>query len=240
MHVAYSTANPGEQWKIVLPTSLLMEVLKWYHIMLGHCGIQRLYDTVRARFHADGLHEQCIATVRHCSDECQRAKDNGRQYGKLPPRNTGYSPFETVAVDLIEPWKIKVGRVSQEFNALTCIDPITYLTEEIRIKNKTSKHISEQFQNSWLSRYPSPVYCIHDRGGEFIGELFQTMLTDFGLKSKPTTANICLLVLLFIRIASVKLVTGPMQVKALNSRDIIPTSSFQGPMRSTATVSNGE
>ena len=88
-----------------------MEVLKWYHIMLGHSGIQRLYDTVRARFHADGLHKQCITTVRHCPNECQIEKDNGIQYGKLPPRDAGYSPFETVAVDLIGPRKLKVGRM---------------------------------------------------------------------------------------------------------------------------------
>ena len=74
MYVACFTANPGCQWKIVLPTPLLMEVLKWYHIMLGHNEIQRLYDTVQARFHADGLHNQFIATVRHCPNECQRAK----------------------------------------------------------------------------------------------------------------------------------------------------------------------
>ena len=132
---------------------------------------------------------ECIATVRHCPNEYQRAKDNGRQYGKLPPRDAGYSPFKTVAVDLIGPWKVKVGRISLEFNALTCIDPVTNFTEAIWIKNKTSKHIPEQFQNSWLSRYPRPVYCIHDIGGEFIGEPFQTMLTDFGVIAKPTTAN---------------------------------------------------
>ena len=89
MDVACFNANPGEQWKIVLLTPLLMEVLKWYHIMLGHCGIQRLYDTVQARFHADGLHKQCIAKVRHCPNECQIAKDNGRQYVKLPSRDAG-------------------------------------------------------------------------------------------------------------------------------------------------------
>ena len=66
-----------------------MEVLKWYNIMLSHYGIQRLYETVRAIFHADVLHKKCIATVRHCPNELQRAKDNGRQYGKMPPRYAG-------------------------------------------------------------------------------------------------------------------------------------------------------
>ena len=80
-------------------------------------------------------------------------------------------------------------RVLLEFNALNCIDPVTNLTEAILINNKTSKNISEQFQNSCLSQYPRPVYCIHDRGGELIGEPFQTKLTDFGVKAKPTTAK---------------------------------------------------
>ena len=81
--------------------------------------------------HADGLHKQCIATVRHCPNEYQRAKDNGRQYVNLPPRDAGYSLFKTVAVDIIGPWKLKMGRISLESNALTCIDPITNFTEAI-------------------------------------------------------------------------------------------------------------
>ena len=40
-----------------------------------------------------------------------------------------------------------------------------------------------------MHRYPRPVYCIHDRGGDFIGEPFQIMLTDFGVKAEPTTAK---------------------------------------------------
>ena len=147
MHVAYFTANPGEQWNIVPPTPLLMEVLKWYHIMLGHSGIQRLYDTVWKIFYADGLHKQCIVTVRYCTNELQRAKDNARQYGKLPPRYAGYSPFKTVAVDLIGPWNLKVGRISLEFNALNCIDHVTNLTEAIQTKNKTSKKYRNSFKN---------------------------------------------------------------------------------------------
>ena len=55
MHVACFTANPGDKWNILLPTPLLMEVLKWYHIMIGHSGIQRLYVTVRARFNDDAI-----------------------------------------------------------------------------------------------------------------------------------------------------------------------------------------
>ena len=52
--------------------------------------------------------------------------------------------------------------------------------EAIRIKDKTSEHIAEQFANCWLARYPRPLKCIHDNGGEFIGWNFQELLTRYG------------------------------------------------------------
>ena len=76
-----------------------------------------------------------------------------------------------------------------EFRALTCIDPVSNIVEAIRIKDKTSKHIAEQSANCLLSRYPRPLKCIHDNGGEFIGWNFQELLSQYGIKSKPTSVK---------------------------------------------------
>eukprot|EP00978_Attheya_sp_CCMP212_P002635 scaffold5363_cov34-Attheya_sp.AAC.4 len=43
------------------------------------------------------------------------------------------------------------------FNALTCIDPVTNLTELIQIDGKTVAHIGAKFEQGWLSRYPRPM-----------------------------------------------------------------------------------
>lgn len=53
-------------------------------------------------------------------------------------------------VDLIGPWKVKINEQEIFFNALTCIDPVTNLVEMIRIDNKTSRHVSQQFENYTL------------------------------------------------------------------------------------------
>ncbi len=43
------------------------------------------------------------------------------------------SPWEEVAIDLIDPWTIKVNGRQVEFNALTCIDTASNLVELIRM-----------------------------------------------------------------------------------------------------------
>ncbi len=76
-----------------------------------------------------------------------------------------------------------------DFNALTCIDPMTNLVELVRIEDKTYKHVKHKFKNTWLALFPHPRKCIHDQGGEFIGGPFQALLRKFRIKDTGTTSN---------------------------------------------------
>ena len=184
-HRQYENAAPGD-WRIALPNNLMDPVIRWYHQVLGHCGAHRLYDTIRRRFQAPGLKDRCYSF--QCA-QCQRNKLSGPGYGKLPPRHATLVPWNEVAVDLIGPWKVKIQEEEVEFNALTCIDPVTNLVEIIRVNNRTSQHIAEQFENCWLARYPRPNRCVHDNGGEFIGAEFQMLLQRHGIADAPTTSR---------------------------------------------------
>ncbi len=92
------------------------------------------------------------------------------------------APWEEIAIDLIRPWKVKVNSRQVEFNALTCIDTALNLVKLIRIDNKTAKHIRDKFTQSWLCRYLRSVRCLHDKGGELIGQNFQWLLEIFSIK----------------------------------------------------------
>ena len=125
-----------------------------------------------------------------CPDNCQRWKNTGQGHGHLPPRNALSTPWDEVAVDLVGPWTVEAtDGISYEFNSLTCIDPVTNLVELIRVDRKTAEHVGQQFENAWLSRYPSPNRCIHDNGGEFLGRDFQAILTKHSIESVPTTVK---------------------------------------------------
>ena len=162
--VVYSKEPNSREWKIVIPNSLIKDIMTWYHTILGHAGIEKLINTVGARFLIPKLRERAEEAIRMCPDQCQQYKPAGKGYGHLPSKIVTGSPWNEVALDLIGPWKIKLKTRSKkkiyEFMALTCIDPFSNLPEIIRINGKTSKHVSEQFTNLWLSRYPKPNRCI--------------------------------------------------------------------------------
>jgi hypothetical protein len=70
-----------------------------------------------------------------------------------------------------------------------CIDPVLNLLEVGTVKDKTSKQVTKTFECLWLSRYPQPRTCVHDRGPIFVAHEFQSVLEDTGLGSRPTSAQ---------------------------------------------------
>ena len=116
-------------------------------------------------------------------------KAAGRGYGELPPKEAEETPFDTVCIDLIGPWKLSIFEEQKtiELNALSIIDPVTGLTEFSRINSKEAEYIAIEFTLTWLQRYPKPRRVIHDNGSEFIGNAFQQMLQANGIHDVPTT-----------------------------------------------------
>eukprot|EP00957_Ditylum_brightwellii_P184795 14075753-Ditylum_brightwellii.AAC.1 len=98
--------DPVGLWRIALPSKLVAPVIVWYHHVLGHCDIKRLYDTINTRFKAPALQKQC--EVYRCGD-CQRNKVFGAGFGQLPARYAALMPWSENAVDLVGPWKINIG-----------------------------------------------------------------------------------------------------------------------------------
>ena len=179
--------SPQEDWRIAIPVTLITRIVEWYHIVLGHVGSTQLYETIRRNFHFPSLKAHC---ERFKCNDCQKNKQWGPGYGELPPRNAPLMPWDEVAIDLIGPWSIELHNGQKvEFNALTCIDPVTNLVEIIRINRKTAEHVAQKFEDCWLARYPRPNRCVHDNGGEFIGEAFQLKLQEHGVTDVHTTSR---------------------------------------------------
>ncbi len=163
---------------------MVLDTVKWFHQVMGHPGEKRLQETLNQCYHHPRLHYH-IDKLKH--KDCQNHKLTGRGYGLLPKQEVQIAPWEEITINLIGPWKVQLNGQQVEFNALACIDVASNLVKLIRVDYKTAKHICDKFTQSWFCRYPCPVQCLHDKGGEFIGQNFQWLLEIFSIKDVCST-----------------------------------------------------
>jgi hypothetical protein len=78
--------EPNTPWRICLPTAMLHNTVRWYHLSLNHIGMTRTYDTMAIHLYHPKLKNVCEDILRSC-DSCQRFKLSGRGYGEMPARN---------------------------------------------------------------------------------------------------------------------------------------------------------
>jgi Reverse transcriptase (RNA-dependent DNA polymerase)./Integrase core domain. len=183
------TNQPDGKERICIPETALKPIVVWYHLTLMHPGETKLFDTIHLQFVHPKL-RHVVKTITQNCELCQRYKHSTHKYGQLPPKQATEQPWETVAVDLIGPWNIIINNVNLGvLNAITMIDITTNITELIRLNNRDSRHAARAFENNWLSRYPSPTFCLHDNGGEFLGKPFQLLLQRHNIRNKTTTVK---------------------------------------------------
>ncbi len=63
------------------------------------------------------------------------------------------------------------------------------LVKLICVDKKTATHICDKFTQSWLCQYPCPAQCLHDKGGEIIGQNFQWQFEIFSIKDVCSTSK---------------------------------------------------
>jgi hypothetical protein len=62
--------RPDKPWRIAIPTVMVDDVIRWYHLVLGHPGIVRLYETISTHFVHPYLKVRIEAVIKSC-DTCQ-------------------------------------------------------------------------------------------------------------------------------------------------------------------------
>ena len=176
--------------KIVVPNELQRQVIEWYHTNLVHPGINRTEETIEQHLWWPKMREHITNYVRICP-ACQRNKRKHKKYGILPPKEAEAMPWDKLCIDLIGPYTIRrKGKDNLICRCVTMIDPATGWFEIEQYDDKRSITIANITEQVWLTRYPRPTQITFDRGSEFIGEDFKTMVkNDYGIKDKPITVR---------------------------------------------------
>jgi transposase InsO family protein len=172
--------------RILVPTSLTGRLMEWYHTILVHPGVDRLYNTLRQHYVWPNMLQHIQNYTKRCN-ACQRGKRGLRGMGKVPIKDTETSPWHDVAIDLAGPWAAMVNNTKHVFHTLTIIDVFSSWVEIIPIKTKQGHYICDLFVQEWLRRYPRPSRVIFDAGGEFDNQYFHEIFRQWFIKPEPIT-----------------------------------------------------
>ena len=93
------------EWKIYVPETLQMKVVKWYHDSLNHRGEDRSFTTISQHFHWRGIKNNIKGFVRACPT-CQIYKRSHHQYGLMHLSTPESVPWNAIQIDTIGPWKL--------------------------------------------------------------------------------------------------------------------------------------
>jgi hypothetical protein len=116
--------KPTTPWQIcILVTNQLLQLVSWFHEVLGHCGIHHLCDSIMTHFCCPQLRATVNDVIKHCRAH-QIKKLTGPGYGHLPPCEATALPFQEVAVDLIGPWHVTLPDEVYEFYAMLLLASI--------------------------------------------------------------------------------------------------------------------
>ena len=126
--------------------------------------------------------------TRRCPT-CQKFKKQKIKHGHLPPKeDVEDTPWDRLCVDLIGKYTIDRGKAYEPLTmqAVTMIDPATGWFEIAPFPDKQSITVANVVKQTWLTRCPSPTLIAYDRGSEFIGHEFKSMIqNDCGVKCRP-------------------------------------------------------
>jgi len=73
------------------------------------------------------------------------------EHGKLPPKEAGARPWDTLCIDLIGPYTVKKRNEKEsKLHCLTTIDPAIGWFEIVEIPNKKADETANLFEQIWL------------------------------------------------------------------------------------------
>ena len=175
--------------KFYVPAALQHQVLKWYHEMLCHPGINRMTCTIAQHLTWPTLNKDIGEYVRKCHI-CQVPKTHRGDYGKLPSRGANVRPWRTLCIDCVGPYKVKgADGETYTLRAMTMADPATGWFEISEITDEKAETAARVLDRTWLCRYPRPEETIYDNANSFLGENSQELLESYGMAPVPTTVR---------------------------------------------------
>lgn len=150
----------------------------------GHCGIQRMHQTMKRLFTWKTMVEDIKRYVKQC-DVCEKTKTTRNIRTPMQITSTGSKPFDHVFIDFIGPINPPSEDGHRHIFVATC--DLTKYTVAIPTMNCTAETAAACFLNDIILKYGFPSCVTSDNGPAFIAQTFKDLNKKLNVKKITTT-----------------------------------------------------
>ena len=167
----------GSQLTPVVSHPVLVEVALQIHWQMSHLGRNKLIQSLLNSLWHPSINAVSADITNSCP-VCQKFKTNIQQHAPPVVRIESSSPFDLIAVDLLQLPKTSRGHIG----CLVVVDHFSKWLLCLPIRNKRSDTIADLFEHRVLpSLLAKPNRLLSDNGKEFTAEAFASVLDKFGI-----------------------------------------------------------
>uniref|UniRef100_A0A0X3PXJ8 Transposon Ty3-I Gag-Pol polyprotein n=1 Tax=Schistocephalus solidus TaxID=70667 RepID=A0A0X3PXJ8_SCHSO len=170
--------------RVVLPLSMVDEVVERMHAELGHSGIHKTEWALRRRYFWPNQKRDIQDVIRSCEFCLASKSPNQALKAPLQPIKTGY-PNERVGVDLVGP--IAPSAKGNKF-ILVMVDFFTKMAEAVPLPDASAATVAKAIFNCWVCRWGAPDQIHSDRGSSFESAVVLELCKFLKIKKTRTTA----------------------------------------------------
>ncbi|KAK7898579.1 hypothetical protein WMY93_019432 [Mugilogobius chulae] len=173
--------NGEPTFQLVLPQSYRKLALEGLHDTVGHMGVDRTSDLVRARFYWPHMLADITTKVQTC-ERCIRQKARAERSAPLVNIQTS-RPLELVCMDYLslEP----DARGTKDILVIT--DHFTKYAVAVPTADQRAKTVAKALWNNFFIHYGLPERLHSDQGRDFESALIKELCCLLGIKKTRTT-----------------------------------------------------
>lgn len=170
--------------QLVLPTTMIQEVLKDNHDKMGHLGTAKTIFRLQQHYYWPNLSSAVEKYIKEC-DTCASMKNYGRATrAELHPMPTTF-PMEQVTMDIIGP----LPTTPSGHTYIICfVDSFTKWPEAYPLADITADSVAKVFVDNFVFRHGCPKRILSDRGSNFTSELMLRIHSLLGIKPVFTSS----------------------------------------------------
>ena len=170
---------------IVIPRSLIPQVLHMVHDKLGHNGTHRTYVLIKRLYYWKGLKPSIERHIKRCP-QCQRQNKQVVKYAKLH-FDVATFPMQFISMDFIGEFHPLTSKKHRYALTVTCM--LTGYVFCVPLKTKTAEEVIQAYIDHIYAKFGGSLKILSDNGTEFKNKLFEQIAKELGVEYKLYTPS---------------------------------------------------